>query len=244
MPIKSRMIEEKINELSNRKLQLQTELETARIELKTAENAIIKGVSDTDALVSIQTRINVIEQTLIRFDSNIAALEAELIAQKNLERKREIFKKIKPLDDEAEKAGNRFIELYTDIENLSYARFAEMSSLITRIADLKAEFGRHIQTLIPEVNSLKSRHLPELEMQSNRLIAELENICKLRVLRSGQTFSHFQYVTDDDYIFRLPESDLSDWIWSSIRVIRKREQLKQRDLPEIEKTGFLSKIFK
>jgi predicted nucleic acid-binding Zn-ribbon protein len=242
MPVKSRMIEEKRNEIANRKSNFESELEAVRLELQTAQSGVVKGTTDIDSLISIQTRVNVVEQTITALGSQIDALEADLVAQKGLETKREIFSKIKVLDDTAEKAGSRFIELYTDIESVSYARFVEMSALLARIADLKSEFGRYVVTLIPNVNKLKSRDMPELRSELDNLITELKNTCRLSVLRSDRLFSDRAFVTDDDHAFRLPENDLGKWIWLSIRVIREREQQKQRGLPVTEKAGFFSKV--
>ncbi len=235
MPIKSRMIEEKIKELASRKAQFENELESANLELERLQSAIVKGTADTDTLVAAQTKVNVIQQTIAAFESQFHALDADLVAQKNLEMKKEVFSKIKILDDDAEKAGRHFIKLYSDTESLSYARFAEMASICARIADLKADFGRCVNSLIPNVDKLKSRHSPELETELNDLISELQNTCKLSVLRSDVGFSARSYPTDSDSAFRLPNVPLSDWIWTSIRRIREREQEK---LTTEKKTGF------
>ncbi len=240
MPIKSRMIDEKIKELASRKAQFESELVTASLELERLQSAVVKGTADTDSLVAAQTRVNAMSQTISAFDSQLAALDADLISQKKLETKKEVFSKIKVLDDDAEKAGRHFIKLYSDTENLSYARFGEMASLVARIADLKADFGRCVNLLIPNVDKLKSRHSPELETELDNLIAELQNICKLSVLRSDTGFSARSYPTDSDSAFRLPNVPLSDWIWTSIRRIREREQEK---LTTEKKTGFFQQMF-
>jgi DNA repair exonuclease SbcCD ATPase subunit len=232
------MIEEKLKEVSDRKRQFEDELKTAALDLETLQKAVIKGTASTDALVAAQTRVNAISQTISAFDSQLAALDADLIAQKKLETKKEIFSKIKVLDDDAEKAGRHFIELYSDTENLSYARFAEMASLAAGIADLKADFGRFVGSLVPNVDKLKSRDLPEVQTELDNLIGELQNICELRVLRSD-SFSNRSYPTDSDSAFRLPAVPLSDWIWTSIRRIREREQ--EKPTPE-KKTGFWNRF--
>jgi hypothetical protein len=242
MPVKSRMIEEKINEILSRKTQFESELKEAGSELERLQNAVVKGTADTDSLVAVQIKVNTIEQTISRFDSQLHALGADLIVQRDLEKRKEIFSKIKLLDDEAEQNGIRFTGLYTDIESLSYVRFVEMSALLAKIAGLRAEFGRYVAALIPNVYKLKSRDMPELRSELDNLIAELQNTCRLSVLRSDGLFDDRAYVTDDGYAFRLPENDLGEWIWLSIRVIREREQQKQRGLPVTEKAGFFSKV--
>jgi hypothetical protein len=229
------MIEEKIKEFASRRAQFESELVTANMELERLQSAIVKGTADTDSLVAAQTRVNAVSQTITAFDSQLAALETDLIYQKSLETKKEIFSKIKVLDDDAEKAGSRFIEFYSDTKNLSYARFAEMASLIAGIADLKADFGRYVTSLIPDVNKLKSYDLPEVQTELDNLISELQNTCKLSVLRSDVGFSVFGYPTDSNSAFRLPDVPLSDWIWLSIRRIREREQ--EKPAPE-KKRGF------
>ncbi len=238
MPIKSRMIEEKLKEVSDRKMQFEDELKTAALELEATQKAVIKGTANTDALVTAQIKVNTIEQTIKAFDLQLHTLETDLISQKKLEMKKEIFSKIKVLDDDAEKAGKHFVKLYSDTENLSYARFAEMASLAAGIADLKADFGNHVSSLIPNVDKLKSRHSPELETELNILIDELQNICSLRVLRSDCGFSERDYATDSDSAYRLPTVPLSDWIWTSIRRIRDRER--EKPTPE-KKRGFWGK---
>jgi hypothetical protein len=238
MPIKSRMIEEKIKEVSDRKRQFEDELKTAALDLETLQKQVIKGTANTDALVTAQIKVNTIEQTIKAFDLQLHTLEADLISQKKLETKREIFSKIKLLDDDAEKAGRHFIKLYSDTENLSYARFAEMSSLAAGIADLKADFGRYVDLLVPGAYKLKSLDLPEVRAELDNLIGELQNICELSVLRSDSGFSARSYATDSDSAFRLPAAPLSDWIWLSIRRIREREQEKP---PPEKKRGFWGK---
>jgi predicted nucleic acid-binding Zn-ribbon protein len=234
------MIEEKLKEVSDRKSQFEDELKTAALELETLQKAVIKGTANTDALVTAQVKVNTIEQTIRAFDLQLHTLETDLIAQKNLETKKEIFSKIKVLDDDAEKAGRHFIKLYSDTENLSYARFAEMASLAARIADLKADFGRFVNSLIPNVDKLKHRDLPDIETELSSLIAELQNSCKLGVLRSDSGFSERDYATDSDSAFRLPDVPLSDWIWLSIRRVRERER--EKSTTE-KKTGFFQKMF-
>jgi hypothetical protein len=242
MPIKSRMIEEKLNEVSDRKRQFEDELQTAALDLETLQKQVIKGTANTDALVTAQIKLNTIEQTIKAFDLQLAALDADLIAQKNLETKKEIFLKIKVLDDDAERAGKRFAELFPDIENLSYSRCVEMFSLRATIADLKFEFGSHIFALLPDVNKLKSRDLPELQSELDAVIAELENTCKLAVLRSDVGLSDRSYATDDQHAFRLPDNDLGGLVWSLIRTFGEREQEKARlSIPE-KKTGFWSRF--
>ncbi len=225
MPIKSRMIEEKIKETVNRKTQFENELKEARSALERLQNAVVKGTADTDSLVAAQIKVNTIEQTISVVDSRLAALDADLIVYKNLEKKREILSKIKLLDDEAEKAGRRFIELYATPEELKLGCFSEMARIIASIEGLKFEFARYVAELIPGVNSLKSRHSPELENELNTLIADLKsNHCKLSVLRASGLSLQRKYVTDDDYAFSLPENAVSGWIWLSIRVVKEREQ--------------------
>ncbi len=243
MPIKSRMIEEKLKEVSDRKRQFEDELKTAALELETLQKAVIKGNADTNALVTAQIKVNTIEQTISAFDSQIHALDADLISQKSLETKKEIFSKIKVLDDDAEKDGRHFIKLYSDTENLSYARFAEMASLAARIADLKFQFATHVNSLIPDAPKLKHRNLPDIETELNSLIAELQNTCELGVLRSDCGFSERDYATDSDSAYRLPTVPLSDWIWLSIRRIREREREKDRLLMPEKKTGFFQQMF-
>ncbi len=225
MPIKSRMIEEKIKEAVNRKTQFENELKEAGSALERLQNAVVKGTADTDSLVAAQIKVNTIEQTISVVDSRLAALDADLIVHRNLEKKREILSKIKLLDDEAEKAGRRFIELYATPEELKLGCFSEMARIIASIEGLKFEFARYVAELIPGVNSLKSRHSPELENELNNLIAELQsNHCKLSVLRASGLSLQRKYVTDDDYAFSLPENAVSGWIWLSIRVVKEREQ--------------------
>jgi hypothetical protein len=243
MPIKSRMLEEKLKEVSDRKRQFEDELKTAALDLETLQKQVIKGTADSDSLVAPTIKVNTIEQTIKAFDLQLHTLEADLISQKKLETKREIFSKIKLLDDDAERAGKHFIKLYSDTENLSYARFAEMSLLAAEIADLKADFGRCVDLLIPGAYKLKSLDLPEVRAELDAVIGELENTCKLSVLRSDSGFSSRSYATDSDSAFRLPDVPLSDWILLGIRRIREREQEKERfPMPE-KKTGFFQQIF-
>jgi chaperonin cofactor prefoldin len=219
------MIEEKIKEAVNRKTQFENELKEAGSALERLQNAVVKGTADTDSLVAAQIKVNTIEQTISVVDSRLAALDADLIVHRNLEKKREILSKIKLLDDEAEKAGRRFIELYATPEELKLGCFSEMARIIASIEGLKFEFARYVAELIPGVNSLKSRHSPELENELNNLIAELQsNHCKLSVLRASGLSLQRKYVTDDDYAFSLPENAVSGWIWLSIRVVKEREQ--------------------
>jgi DNA anti-recombination protein RmuC len=241
MPAKYRLIEEKIKEILSRKTQFESELKEAGSELERLQNAVVKGTADTDSLVAVQIKVNAIEQTVRTFNLQLQALDADLIVHRQLEKKKEIFSKIKALDDQAEKAGNRFIELYSDVEQLNYARFAEMGLLVASIEKLKFEFGQHIGNLIPNVNKLKSRNLPELENELHNLIVELKaNHCKLSVLRASGLFSSREYITDDDHAFRFVENDLNGWIWLSIRAVREREQ--QRNFAGAEKTGILGRI--
>jgi hypothetical protein len=225
MPIKSRMIEEKIKETVARKAQFENELKEAGLALERLQNAVVKGTADTETLVAAQIKVNTIEQTISVVDSRLAALDADLTVHRNLEKKREILSKIKLLDDEAEKAGRRFIELYATPEELKLGCFSEMARIIASIEGLKFEFARYVAELIPGVNSLKSRHLPELENELNNLIDDLKsNHCKLSVLRASGLSLQRKYVTDDDYEFPLPENAVSGWIWLSIRVAKEREQ--------------------
>jgi phosphate uptake regulator len=160
-----------------------------------------------------------------------------------VKRRKEIFSNIKLIDDEAEKVGSRFIELYSDVENLSYSRFAEMSLLLARKDDLKADFSRHIVALIPDVNKLKRHILPEIQSELDNLIVELQKDCKLSVLRSDKLFTDREYSFDDTQAFKLPENDMDGWIFLSIRSIRRREREKQR-MPHTENASFVSKVFK
>jgi hypothetical protein len=234
------MVEGNLKEVSDRKSQFEDELKTAALDLEATQKAVIKGTANTDALVTAQIKVNTIEQTIKAFDLELHTLETDLISQKKLEMKKEIFSKIKVLDDDAEKAGKHFVKLYSDTENLSYARFAEMASICARIADLKADFGRFVGSLIPNVDKLKSRHSPELETELNILIDELQNICNLGVLRSDVGFSERDYATDSDSAYRLPTVPLSDWIWTSIRRIRERER--EKSTTE-KKTSFFQQLF-
>jgi hypothetical protein len=237
------MIEEKFKELSDRKAQFEDELKTAALELEATQKAVIKGTANTDALVAAQIKVNTIEQTIRAFDLQLHTLETDLISQKALETRKEIFSKIKFLDDDAERAGKHFIKLYSDTENLSYARFAEMSSVAAEIADLKFQFVTHVNSLIPDASKLKHRNLPEVQTELDNLIGELQDSCSLGVLRSDCGFCERIYVTDSDSAYRLPSVPLSDWIWTSIRRIREREREKDRlSMPE-KKTGFFSQIF-
>jgi hypothetical protein len=225
MPIKSRMIEEKIKETVARKAQFENELKEAGLALERLQNAVVKGTADTETLVAAQIKVNTIEQTISVVDSRLAALDADLTVHRNLEKKREILSKIKLLDDEAEKAGRRFIELYATPEELKLGCFSEMARIIASIEGFKFEFARYVAELIPGVNSLKSQVLPELENELNTLIADLKsNHCKLSVLRASGLSLQRKYVTDDDYAFSLPENAVSGWIWLSIRVVKEREQ--------------------
>jgi hypothetical protein len=241
MPVKSRTIQEKITELASRRAQFENELVTASLELERLQSAIVKQTTDTDSVVVAQTKVNVIQQTITAFDLQLAALETDLIAQKSLETKKEIFSKIKVLDDEAEKVGSRFIELYSAIKLLSYIRFVEMAGIIASIEQLKSEFARYIVQLIPDVNQLKRNVLPELENELNDLLAELQkNDCKLSVLRASGLPLRFEYVTDAEHAFRLPENDLKDLIWLSIRTFGEYEQ--QQNLVGPEKAGMFQRI--
>jgi hypothetical protein len=245
MPIKSRTIEEKIKELASRKAQFESELVTANFELKTLQTAIIKGNADTDLLVAAQIKVNTIQQTITAFDSQLAALDADLISQKKLETKKEILSKIQVLDDEAETVISRFLEYYTDLPNLNFIRFEEMAFMLEKIQVLKSEFGSHIFALVPNVNKLKRLDLPELESELNNLLAELKaNGCKMSVLRSYKLFSERVYPTDDEHAFRLPDALMSKWIWDSIRTAKERADEHGRysppDLPE-KKRGFWGK---
>jgi hypothetical protein len=229
------MIEEKIKETVNRKTQFENELKEARSALERLQNAVVKGTADTDSLVAAQSRVTAIAQTIGTFDSKLAALDADLTVHRNLEKKREILSKIKLLDDEAEKAGRRFIELFATPEELKLGCFSEMARIIASIEGLKFEFARYVAELIPGVNSLKSRHLPELENELNNLIADLKsNHCQLSFLRASGLSLQRKYVTDDDSAFPLPENPVSDWIWLSIRVAKEREE-KRANLNEAKK---------
>ncbi len=242
MPSRSRTIQEKITELASRKAQFESELESANLELERLQIATVKGTANTDALVTAQIKVNTIEQTIKAFDLQLAALDADLIAQKNLETKKEIFSKIKVLDEDAEKAGRRFIELFSDVEKLSYLRFVEMFLLCATIADLKFQFGTHVNSLIPDSYKLKHRNLPEVQSELDAVIAELENTCKLSVLRSDVGFSDRSYATDSDSAFRLPDNDLGRLIWQSIRAFGEHHQGKARlSIPE-KKTGFWNRF--
>jgi predicted nucleic acid-binding Zn-ribbon protein len=260
MPVRSRMIKQEIEANADSKMRLEEELKEANSELERLQKAILKGTANTDALVAAQIKVNTIQQTITVFDSQFDALVADLIVQRQLERRKEIFSKISLLDDEAEKLGNRFTELYAAVEQLSYARFAEMASIIANIEKLKAEFGRHIVELIPNVSQLKSRILPEVEHALNNTIAELqENHCKLSVLRATGLGLRREYPTDLENAFRLPTNALDVWIWVSIRAVRENELQKQQIPPtakhngssameessatEAEKTGFFQRIF-
>ena len=57
---------------------------------------------ETDSLVTKQTKVNVIEQTTSALVSQIDTLETDLVVQKGLEKRKEIFSKIKNLDDDFE----------------------------------------------------------------------------------------------------------------------------------------------
>ncbi len=242
MPSRSRMIDEKIKQIVSRKAQFENELKEAGLELERLQNAAVKRTTDTDSITAAHTKVNAIQQTISAFDLQIAALDADLISQKKLETKKEIFSKIKLLDDDAEKAGKRLIELFPDIENLSYSRCVEMFSLRATIADLKFEFGSHISALLPDVNKLKSRDLPEVQSELDAVIAELENTCKLAVLRSDVGLSDRSYATDDQHAFRLPDNDLGSLVWLLIRTFGEREQEKARlSMPE-KKTGFWNRF--
>jgi hypothetical protein len=243
MPSRIRIIDEKIKQIVSRKAQFENELKEAGLELERLQIAIVKGTADSDSLVAPTIKVNTIEQTIKAFDLQLAALDADLIAQKKLETKKEIFLKIKVLDDDAERAGKRLIELFPDIENLSYSRCVEMFSLRATIADLKFEFGSHIFALLPDVNKLKSRDLPELQSELDAVIAELENTCKLAVLRSDVGLSDRSYATDDQHAFRLPDNDLGSLVWLLIRTFGEREQEKARlSIPE-KKTSFFRQMF-
>lgn len=242
MPIKSRIIEEKLKQTIERNNQFRDELSNAGLELESLYKAVVKGTADTDAIVSTQTRINVIEQTISRFDLEIVALEADLVEQKRVEAKRLTFQNIKILDDEAEKLGSRFIKLYSEAESLNYARFAEMSLILFRIDDLRAKFNSQIHVLIPNANRIKTKDLPALQSELDDLLTDLQKDCKLGALRSTMLASDARYVADNDYALQFPKNDLNKWIWESIRIIRHREA--QRHLPEAERIGFFTRILK
>jgi hypothetical protein len=229
------MIEEKIKETVARKAQFENELKEAGLALERLQNAVVKGTADTETLVAAQIKVNTIEQTISVVDSRLAALDADLTVHRNLEKKREIFSKIKLLDDEAEKAGRRLFELFATPEELKLGCFSEIARIIASIEGLKFEFARYVAELIPNVNSLKSRHLPELENELNNLIAELKsNHCKLSVLRATGLSLQRKYVTDDDSAFSLPENAVSGWIWLSVRVAKERDE-KRANLNEAKK---------
>lgn len=246
MPILSRTTADKINQIANKNRQFQTELETAVSELGRLQKATITGDTDTETLISAQNRVNVLTQTIEAFNRQLAELEAALIVQKASDRKKEIFSKIKLLDGEAEKLGSRFIGYYTDLPNLSFIRFEEMSFMLEKIQVLKFEFSQFIFELLPDVNKLKRQELPELQAKLDDLIAELQsNDCKLSVLRSDKLFSEREYPFDDEYAFKLPYTVMSDWIWNSIRSAKARAEKYGRLSAEVteKKTGLLSQIF-
>ncbi len=243
MPIKSRMIEEKFKELSDRKGQFENELKTAALDLETLQKQVIKGTASTDSLVTVQIKVNTIEQTIRAFDLQLHTLETDLISQNALEKRKEIFSKIKALDDEAERNGFRFSELYTNPEQLKLGNFSEMGRIAANIEKLKFEFAQHLAALIPNLQQLKRRVLPELENELKNLIAELQsNHCKLSVLRATGLSLQRKYVTDDDYAFRLPKIAAEDWIWLSIRVAKELEQERQSSYDDSEKTGMFQRI--
>ncbi len=247
MPSKYRLIEEKIKELVSRKLQFENELKEAALSLERVQNAVVKGTADTDALVAAQTRVNAIGQTISVFDSQLHALENDLLVQRQLDAKKDIISKIKVLDTEAETIISLFLEFYTDLPNLNFIRFEEMGFMLEKIQSLKSAFAAHVNELIPNVNRLKRQNLPELENDLDSLITELEvNGCKLSALRATGLFFKYEYATDDDFAFTLPDTPLADWIWLSIRTAKDRAdrygRLSEPDLTE-KKTGFFQQIF-
>ncbi len=244
MPRKFRLIESEIKEIAARKTQFESELTEAGSDLERLQISVVKGTVGTDSFASAQMRVNAIEQMISVVDSRLAALDADLILYRNLEKKREIISKIKLLDDEAEKLGSRFFSLYSNVEKLTYVCFAEMALIIARQSELKTEFGSFIFKLIPGANELKYKVLPQLQLELDNLIAELQdNHCKLSVLRASKVFSSHSYPMDSEHAFRLPEIDSrdSEWIWSSIRFVRERERM--RNFAVVEKTGIFQKIF-
>jgi chromosome segregation ATPase len=229
MPRKFRLIENEIKEIVARKAQFENELCEARSALERLQIGVVKGTADTETLVAAQSRVTAIAQTIGTFDSKLAALDADLTVHRNLEKKREISSKIKLLDEEAEKAGRRLFELFATPEELKLGCFSEIARIIASIEGLKFEFARYVAELIPNVNSLKSRHLPELENELNNLIADLKsNHCQLSVLRATGLSLQRKYVTDDDSAFSLPENAVSGWIWLSVRVAKERDEKRAR----------------
>jgi hypothetical protein len=229
MPVKYRLIENEIKEIVARKAQFENELKEARYALERLQISVVKGTAETDTLVAAQIKVNTIEQTISVVDSRLTALEADLIVYKNLEKRKEIFSKIKLLDDEAEKAGRRLFELFARPEELKLGCFSEIARIIASIEGLKFEFARYVAELIPGVNSLKSKVLPEKQSELDNLIADLKsNHCKLSVLRATGLSLQRKYVTDDDSAFSLPENAVSGWIWLSVRVAKERDQKRAR----------------
>lgn len=216
MPEKSRILQQKLDDFTKRKVGFETELQNAVSELEKLQGLVMIGKANLDSLTNQQVKVNTINQTIARIEFEIGEIEKEIISEQWFEKRRRVIREVLKLDQDAEQAGNRFIKLYSDVENLSFSRFLELSKLRSEIVFLKQEFYKLVMSLFPSVQMLLSHDRPELQAQIDEFLAELTaNGCILRVLRCTN-FNFRDYATDNFNSSFLPENPLSDWIWLSV----------------------------
>lgn len=229
MPVRSRKLRDSVKSLTERRQNLIQEHQRAIAELENVQKSVIYGDSKSDLLINHQTRANSLENALKAIDLEINRLESEAETESESEKRRAIARQIKEIDEKAEGAGNRYRDLYSNPEKLSYSGFVEMLKLKSEIRELRRQFHLLIFQLFPAVQTLLRKENPALQDAVNHFIQTelLETGCRLSVLRTDY-FDGFSYATDLHNAFDLRPHELSGWIRVSMQIVEGNEQGKAR----------------
>ena len=223
MPAKYRLIQNEIKSLTEQRNEFDAELQIALSELERLQNG-----NSVENLISQQNRIQALQSLISNRNLQIESLQSELTIEQQRAKRKAVIRRIREIDEMAEKAAARFVEIYSDTENLSYKLIWELVKLKYEIFAYKQEFHNQTRILFPNIQRLTSEDLPELRNAVEAFLNELKsNGCALRILRAEQ-FSSFRYATDDFHAFTLPQSDMAHWIRLSMTMVERNETDKAR----------------
>lgn len=223
MPAKYRLIQNEIKSLTEQRNKFEAELQTALYDLEKLQNG-----NSVEDLINQQNKVQAFQSLISNRNLQFESLQSELNIEREREKRKSVNRRIREIDEKAEKAGARFVEIYSDTESLSYKLIWELVKLKYEIFDYKQEFHNQTRILFPNIQRLINEDLPELRNTVKAFLDELKsNGCALRILRAEQ-FSSFNYATDDYHAFSLPPNDMSDWIRLSMGMIEQNEINKAR----------------
>lgn len=227
MPEKYRLTAQKILDFRSNRAELVSELESLRDST---------GAADNESLIARQMRILAIEKLIADHDERIAALEAELIAEKTAKKRQIIIQTIVEIDRRAEAAGEKFLLKWLS-ENISVSDLSDMLSIRREIVELRERFHRQVLKLLPSMPRLQIENTSELEVSIDALLSELRaSGCVLSVLRT-EVFGDGRYPTNEPNAFILPDTIYAHWIRASLPMIDSIERQKKTALASNEQVS-------